>query len=82
MYWDDVEYCRWCGKEVKPKKTGKRFYYCCNAHKMAFHRAYKRYVTQSPAGSQAELNHCVTRKRRGQQFGQPGQLLRKICRPV
>jgi len=38
-------FCRWCGKCYRPLKMLERDGFCCNAHKQAHYRAYKRYVT-------------------------------------
>ena len=40
------EHCHWCGKAFYPKKPTQTHTFCCNACKMAHHRAYKNYVTQ------------------------------------
>jgi hypothetical protein len=36
-------YCRWDGKPYKPKKDTDRDGFCCDACKMALHRAVKKY---------------------------------------
>jgi len=56
--WDDgdkwLKHCRWCGKAYKAHKPVGRDGFCCNAHKMAHARAYKKYVTRKKISDQLE----------------------------
>ena len=40
------KHCRWCSKPYKAHKPVGRDGFCCDAHKMAHARAYKKYVTR------------------------------------
>ena len=41
-----TKHCRWCGKAYRAHKPEGKDGFCCDAHKMAHARAYKKYVTK------------------------------------
>lgn len=53
-------YCRWDGKQYKPLKDTDRDGFCCDACKMALHRAVKKY------------NAWKLSRKIGQKSAQPG----------
>ena len=66
MYYAHAYYnnhCRWCGKAYRAKKPLEKDGFCSNAHKMAHHKAYKKYVTAHSAGSSSPAKGRVTRKK-------------------
>jgi len=52
-----IKHCRWCGITYKAVKPYKQDGFCSDAHKMAHHRAYKKYVTgkSSNAGGDSRV---------------------------
>jgi len=67
--WNDgdkyLKHCRWCSKPYEAHKPVGMDGFCCDAHKMAHARAYKKYVTrkklEEPAAA-ACRNFQVTKK--------------------
>lgn len=64
MYYLDYlkQQCHWCGVEFQPKNPKQK--HCCNKHKQAHHRAYKKYVTVQARTCSNKRNAVKKRKKK------------------
>jgi len=63
--WRKAKHCRWCGKPYYANKPDDRDGFDSAKCKMAFHRAYKRYVTHLALQTNVVSN---AKKRKGKKI--------------